>query len=89
MNVDLSILKECQPLFAHVCLVPRFLNGASRLVSWHESSVFMSHADILLARHVISSPQRDEPKECLRGRLLGLLWRYFLWWDSGGRIHNF
>ena len=35
-----------------------------------------SHADILLAHQVISSPQRDEPKECLRGRL-GLLWRYF------------
>ena len=34
-----------------------------------------SHADILLARHAIFPPQRgeerlrDEPKECLRGRL--------------------
>ena len=33
-----------------------------------------SHADILLARHAIFPPGeerlRDEPKECLRGRLL-------------------
>ena len=37
-------------------------------------SPLASHADILLARHVISPPQRterlrDEPKECLCGRL--------------------
>ena len=39
--------------------------------------ILASHADILLARHAIFPPNeerlRDEPKECLRGRLICLL----------------
>ena len=45
----------------------------NRILEFYRSSVFLaSHADILLARHAIFPPQRlrDEPKECLRGRLL-------------------